>query len=245
MKLFITFLAIFSLLFPPLPQRGGQVIISPAPSGGGTPFSQPPHSKCFSNIGSGAVNSISCTLSTVSVGDLIPVWAHFNGATPTNLVISDTFGSNFGALLSGSTTPVDTALANPYIVDYFAVSVGSGSDTVTATWTGTALQFNFLDALDYPVSPTPTLDDHQIFSGFVSTGGNAATPNLTTTASGDLLVMVCYGGTLTAGSGYTIQSTSAGAVEDQIAGSAGSYTAIEVFTGSSGQVQCLAMGLKK
>ena len=35
MKLFITFLAIFSLLFPPLPQRGGQVIISPAPVSGG------------------------------------------------------------------------------------------------------------------------------------------------------------------------------------------------------------------
>jgi hypothetical protein len=35
MKLLINFLAILSLLFPPLPQRGGQVIISPAPVSGG------------------------------------------------------------------------------------------------------------------------------------------------------------------------------------------------------------------
>ena len=34
MKILSTFLAILSLLFPPLPQRGGQVIISPAPSSG-------------------------------------------------------------------------------------------------------------------------------------------------------------------------------------------------------------------
>lgn len=135
MKILSTFLAILSLLFPPLPQRGGQVIISPAPVSGGGVIPAILSGQVCHNASSGS-SVLTCTLpSNDTSGNAVVVgginYGNVDPSVPT--MTGATFTAVGAACYSGT--------ESVYI--YVATNVTGGNQVVT--WTG-------LSSVDYSMN---------------------------------------------------------------------------------------------
>jgi hypothetical protein len=166
------------------------------------------------------------SLSGVAAGDQIVVLG-FMGQTSTSVTCSDGGGSTWSTAIVGS----PGTSVRPFECHTFN-ELGSGSVTITLTLGAStfgiylAQEWSGITAVDVAAQSNETASSSTSFSY----------PQLTTTASGDVILCAAANGgvnnTYTAGTGYTIPATngqisgggqSAGG-EYQIAGAAGAYT---------------------
>lgn len=130
---------------------------------------------------SNAINgttSLPVTLNnTVAVGDLIVVSVNWINSVTVNS-LTDTIGNTYSLITSNTTT-----FSGPAILSvYYTISKASGSNTITAAFSGTAA-FSAMRVCEY--SGVNTVD--QFNSGITTSGNIGNSGNITTTHSTELL----------------------------------------------------------
>jgi hypothetical protein len=167
----------------------------------------------------GSASSLSVSFpANTTVGDIILVGFDFTTSASFSS-ISDSQGNTF--------TQVGTQLTSPGGARsqvYYANNIKGGADTVTINLSANSAWIEVYLNEYSGVNQTNPIDAQAGASGSAST---ASSGNATTTAAGDIIYGYCVGdGNCTVGSGFTARSTlDANLVEDETAGSAGSYAA--------------------
>lgn len=165
-------------------------------------------------------SSTTCTGSASAAGNILVIMSYFfsGSLTPT---IADTLSITYGSptVILRSSTSGSPAVSEAI---WCGANASGGNDTITETYGG-SLQYSGLYVAEFS-GATCTVDATS--TGLADTAaGSVTTGNISTTASGDVLVSVLNlggGASVFAGSGYTLTWTYA---EYQIAGAAGTYNA--------------------
>jgi hypothetical protein len=107
---------------------------------------------------------------------------------------------------------------------YYAKNIKGGADTVTVTLSASS---SYLEVYLSEYSGINTTNPIDAEVGASGNAGAVSSGSVKTTAAGDIIYGYCVGdGTCTVGSGFTARSTlDANLIEDETAGSAGSYAA--------------------
>ena len=168
---------------------------------------------------SGPANTLSLSFpANTMAGDIILVAFDYDTNTVPSSV-TDSQGSAF--------TPVGIQLSSPGGTRsrvYYAMGIKGGADTVTVNLSGTSGWIELYLTEYTGVNQNNPIDAQAGASG---TAGAVSSGNATTTMAGDVIYGFCVGDwNCTAGSGFTARSNfNANLIEDELAGSAGSYAA--------------------
>lgn len=224
-------LALLPLLFAQFVFVGG----NGQPGYSAAPPAAPAHVQSCGAQPSGAQTVASCTLpSSIAAGHLLYVCVtSFDGQSLSDIVLSGDGGAFVTELPDTVWSSAGGAQSWHSICKYIASTAGGGA-TITATASG---------AMNYP---TITVDEFaNVHTLDVADTGNASSGNspvshaITTTQSGELIVGFitydCCGGSLTAGTGYTLGGSASTASYNEYLtqASAGATTATAAMGGSS------------
>ena len=156
--------------------------------------------------------------SNTQAGDLLLVAFDYDSSvTPTS--VTDSQGDVFTEVGSQLRSP-GGALSRVY----YAKNIKGGADTVTVTLSASS---SYLEVYLSEYSGINTTNPIDAEVGASGNAGAVSSGSVKTTAAGDIIYGYCVGdGTCTVGSGFTARSTlDANLIEDETAGSAGSYAA--------------------
>jgi len=168
--------------------------------------------------GSPSSLSVALPANTLAGDTLLVAFDYSSGVTPSS--VTDSQGNVFSPVGNQLSTPGGTLSRV-----YYAGKITGGADAVTITLSTTS---GYLEAYlsEYSGVNLTTPVDTQ--AGASGNAGAVSSGNATTSVAGDIIYGVCIGDwACTAGSGFTGRSTLNGnLVEDELAGTAGSYAAI-------------------
>lgn len=173
--------------------------------------------------------SQSVTLNSVGSGHLLIVCAYDNIDSSVTTSISDTLGSTWSDTSAITNTQGTGGSLTMRI--FYTVAPASGNDTITLTQSSGSAPLGGL-YFEYSGNSSSNVLDATAGQAATVSGSSASSPNVTTTGPHDLLLGffgdTSGSGTITAGSGYTVQLTDANfytGAEDRRNLSAGTYNA--------------------
>lgn len=181
-------------------------------------------------------SSQNVTLNGVGSGHLLLVGAYSNAASGVSMSISDTLGNTW---LSTSAIANAQGTGGPLTMElFYTVASSGGNDTITLSQSSGTAPLGGL-YFEYSGNASTNVLDTSAGQSAPGVSSSVSTPSITTTGSADLLIGffgdTSGSGTITAGSGYTVELTDAGfytGAEDQFNVPAGSHQATAVLPSS-------------
>lgn len=190
-------------------------------------------------------SSQSTTFNSIGSGHLLIVCAYDNTDATVTTSISDTLGSAWSATTAITTTGGSGGPLTMRI--FYAVAPTAGNDTITLSQSSGTAPLGGL-YFEYSGNSSSNVLDMTASQAATGSTSSASSPNITTTGPHDLLVGfigdTSGSGTITAGSGYTMQLTDVNfytGAEDRLNVPVGTYSATATLpTGDAGWIAIVA-----